>query len=258
MDCRQTFRRDSAFTLLELLLVIGVLVLMTALMVPAFNSMRGGTDFTSMVFNLSSFLDQARAYAMGNNTYVYVGFEETNVSTMSSSVQTAATATVGGRIGVSAIASNDGTSQLAPASGTLVFSQLGKLQHFDNIHIAGPSFISGTSSAMTRPSGGVVNLYNITNGVPLFNYPLAGVSVLTPGLPGTPQFNFYNQCIQFDPQGVPRMVAVTSGTATTSMVQYIEIDLQQSHGNTVPTAEPPQEAAIQIDGMTGVNRIYRQ
>ena len=255
-------RKWRAFTLIELLVVISIVVLLTSLMLPAFNMIRGGTDFTSTVYNISSFLDQARAYAMANNTYVYVGFQEVNVSQSSgASPQAAATSTVGGRIGLFAIASSNGVANLA-SSGTTSssFVPLGKLQYFDNVHLATvaiPGATFPTVSAFSAP--GLVlsgtNLYNIsTSGTPLFTYSLGGNSILTPSATTTAQYSFYNQSLQFDPQGVPRIVV--SGTAG-NMAQYIAIGLQQTHGSALPTSDVPQEAAIQIDGMSGVNQIYR-
>jgi Tfp pilus assembly protein FimT len=243
--------------------VISIIVLLTALMVPAFNMIRGGTDFTSAVYDISSFLDQARAYAMANNTYVYVGFQEVNVSQSSGvSPQTAATSAVGGRIGLFAVASSNGVANLA-SSGTTSgsFLPLGKLQHFDNVHLASvaiPGATSPTVSASSAP--GLVqsgtNLYSIsTSGTPLFTYSLGANSILTPSPTTTAQYSFYNQSLQFDPQGMPRIVM--SGSAG-NIVPYIAIGLQQTHGSPVPTADVPLEAAIQIDGMTGVNRLYRQ
>src|ERR1700678_672955 len=69
-------QRRAAFTLVELLVVVGVIVLMMTLAIPAFNAIRGGTDFTSQVYDISGTLEQARAYAMANNTFVLVGIAE--------------------------------------------------------------------------------------------------------------------------------------------------------------------------------------
>src|ERR1700722_3117876 len=90
-------RKGAAFTLIEMLVVMSIVVLLTALLVPAFNGIGGSTSFTGTGYNIGSLLGQARAYAMANNTYVYVGFQEVDVGQSSgASPQTALTTTSGG------------------------------------------------------------------------------------------------------------------------------------------------------------------
>jgi prepilin-type N-terminal cleavage/methylation domain-containing protein len=64
------------FTLVELLVVVAVMVVMMRLAIPAFNAIRGGTDFTSEVYDIAGTFEQARSYAMANNTYVLAGIFE--------------------------------------------------------------------------------------------------------------------------------------------------------------------------------------
>src|SRR5579871_2836352 len=66
-------RRPAGFTLTELLVVVAIILMMMSVAIPAFNAIRGGTDFTSVVYDVAGILDQSRAYAMANNTYVLVG-----------------------------------------------------------------------------------------------------------------------------------------------------------------------------------------
>ena len=42
----------------------------------ALHTIRGGTDFTSEVYEIAGLFDQARAYATANNTYVLAGIDE--------------------------------------------------------------------------------------------------------------------------------------------------------------------------------------
>src|SRR5262249_13686406 len=67
-------QRVSAFTLLELLIVIGIIALLFVLIVPAFTYIKGGTDVTSAAYTVKGVLETARTYAKANNTYTWVGF----------------------------------------------------------------------------------------------------------------------------------------------------------------------------------------
>src|SRR6476620_9564503 len=68
------------FTLLELLIVVGIIGLLLVLMAPAFTTIKGGTDVTSAAYTTKGVLDTARTYAKANNTYTWVGFLEENVA----------------------------------------------------------------------------------------------------------------------------------------------------------------------------------
>src|SRR5438105_12694852 len=69
-------RLASGFTLIELLVVIGIMILLTALFTPAFTNLKIGSDVTSAAYTIKGVLDQARTYAIANNTYTWVGFYE--------------------------------------------------------------------------------------------------------------------------------------------------------------------------------------
>src|SRR5206468_9281753 len=59
--------RASAFTLLELLVVVGIIALLLVLTAPAFTYIKGGTDITSAAYTIKGALDTARTYAQANN-----------------------------------------------------------------------------------------------------------------------------------------------------------------------------------------------
>src|SRR3954452_17858975 len=68
--------RSSGFTLLELIIVIGIMGLLLVLIAPAFTTMKSGSDFTNAIYGIQGVLENARTYAKANNTYVFVGFAE--------------------------------------------------------------------------------------------------------------------------------------------------------------------------------------
>src|SRR5438094_8557558 len=130
--------REGGFTLLELLVVVGIMGLLLVLIAPAFTSIKGGTDVTSAAYTIKGVLDTARTYAKANNTYTWVGFYDEDVSQASTSPATSGV----GRVVMSIIASKGGTMLY---TGNLTSSvildgppnqtdliQIGKLDNIDN------------------------------------------------------------------------------------------------------------------------------
>src|SRR5438876_862300 len=70
-NSRFAFR--EGFTLLELLVVMAIIAILIVLVAPAFTNIKGGNDITTSAYTITGALEQARNYAMSNNTYVYLG-----------------------------------------------------------------------------------------------------------------------------------------------------------------------------------------
>lgn len=234
-------------------MVMGVITLMMALLAPALTSMKGAQDVTRTAYDIAGILDQARAYAMSNNTHVFVGFKEVNASNNSTaSSQLAGT----GRVVVAVVASKDGTngygsnpSSWQPSTGNL--ATIGRLQYFDNMHLADFSSATFNNNMSKRPAVQtgyeVGNTVAFTSATPFFWPPGASS--------GNAQYTF-NAVIEFDSQGVA-WFQQNNATTLAGMVPFFEIGLQPAHGNVVMPANTPDVAAIQIDGMTGSTHIYR-
>jgi len=245
---------SRGFTLLELLIVVGIIGLLLVLIAPAFNTIKGGTDVASAAYTIQGVLDTARTYAKTNNTYTWVGFKEVDVSRDSSvSPQLSGT----GRVAMAIVASKDGTRGYDITSNPLPIPSawtnynnganllaVGKLQYLNNVHLAGALTTAGN---MARPNVSSNN-YIIglaPNSVTPFDWPLG--SALNGG-----QYSF-QKVINFDPQGVAR---IQYSTNTTTISPYTEIDLQKTHGTTVDTTNP-NVVAIQLSGIGGSVTIYR-
>src|SRR5262245_29560761 len=71
---RRREHRCSSFTLLELLIVVGIIGLLLVLIAPAFTTIKGASDVTAAAYTIKGVLDTARTYAKANNTYAWVGF----------------------------------------------------------------------------------------------------------------------------------------------------------------------------------------
>jgi prepilin-type N-terminal cleavage/methylation domain-containing protein len=121
--------RVSAFTLIELLIVMAIIGILLLLIAPAFTTIKGGTDVTSAAYMIKGVLDTARTYAMANNTYTWVGF--------AGSVGPNTQQYITGQVEVAIVASKDGTN-LWSANNSLPaasLAQVGKMMSLGNIHI---------------------------------------------------------------------------------------------------------------------------
>ena len=250
----------AAFSLVELLAVMGVIILVTALVAPVISSWKGGNDFTTAVYDIAGVLKQARAFAMANNTYVFVGIAEVDASRDPLATQAPASANAGGRVAIAVIASKDGTAHFDPfnisvwinafSSTPMPFALTGALRHIENMHLMDISSNIPASGGMARPSVTLgCNVSNDSSETP-FSLPL------TPS-PQSGQYVF-NRVIAFDSRG--NASYVTAATVN-SAPKVIEIAMQPTHGNKVPPVPGDQNkgnhAAIQIEGLTGAIQIFR-
>jgi prepilin-type N-terminal cleavage/methylation domain-containing protein len=239
----------AGFTLLELLIVMGIVAMLMLLIAPAFTTIKGGTDVTSAAYTIKGVLDTARTYAKANNTYAWVGFLEENVANPASpnGDQPAV-----GRVIMSIVASKDGTKVYDPNNLTTIpatkLIQVGKLTKIDNVHLwthtDSPSGAGETFA--TRPN--ITATYCIGNSSPPntatpFQYPVGG---------GSAQYTF-QKAVQFSPRGEARI-----NNDSNSPQRAAEIAFEPTHGPSAPASVPANVVAIQINGFAGDVRIYRK
>ena len=266
--------RPGGFTLLELLIVIGLIAILLLLVGPAFTTMKSGSDVTSAIYGVKGVLQNARAYAKANHTYVFVGLAEVDSSIDPSvSPQISTGDTPYGRVAVAVVASKDGTSQYQYATtdqGTdwkanyangAHLVAVGKLQTYENLHFVPVDFGSWSPGAHPtskvaryQPTGPPYILGNAAStSVTPFTWPLG--SPLESGY----QYRF-DRVINFDPTGIARIATANNGDA---IAHVIEIDFQPSHG-TLFEALPDNfnqdvgnHAVIQLGTTSGAVRVYR-
>ena len=259
-----TLQPRAGFTLLELLIVVGIMGLLLVLIAPAFTTIKGGNDVTSAAYTIKSVLDTARTYAKANNTYTWVGFYEEDVSQPSTNPPTAGV----GRLVMSIVASKDGTNVYgSTGAGTIDATrliQVGKLIKTENVHV--PLFALGTGTGNTfdaRPSPSPASDANNSrfgelnaaspNTAPLttphnFQYPAGNAAA---------QYTF-SRLLEFTPRGESRVIG------DSVIRRVVEIGLIQTHGNVAPTPTPSagnyvgNVVAIQINGFAGDVRIYQR
>jgi prepilin-type N-terminal cleavage/methylation domain-containing protein len=265
---------EGGFTLLELVIVIGIIAILLVLGGPAFTTLTSGTDVSSAIYGVKGLLENARAYAKANHTYVFVGFAEVDSSVDPSVIPQITTGDKPyGRVAMAVVAAKDGTSQYEYATtdqgndwkanyanGAHLIA-VGKLQIYENLHFVPLDFGSWTPTAhpdskMARyqPTGPPYILSNaLSKSVTPFTWPLG--SPLDSGY----QYLF-DRVINFDPTGIARIATSTNGDA---VAHVIEIDFQPAHGTVFQplpddfNQDVGTHSVIQLGTTSGAVRVYR-
>src|SRR6266496_5424310 len=250
--------REGGFTLLELLIVVGIIGLLLVLIAPAFTYIKGGTDVTSAAYTVQGVLDTARTYAKANNTYTWVGFFEEDVPPPPANPAPSGI----GRVVMSIVASKNGTMIytgnlanpfiLDASPNQAAFIQVGKLVEIDNVHLKTfptPTPAPPFDTFDTRPvvSSNAAKIGDNTDTAPptpnlQFNYPVGSSS---------PQYVF-TKIVQFSPRGEGVI-----DNSNYSLASVSEIGLQPTHGTT-PDTTSTNLVAIQFTGVGGNVKIYRK
>jgi type II secretory pathway pseudopilin PulG len=256
------------------MVVVSIMILVAAFVGPAVTSLKSANDVVSAAYTVKGVLEQARTYAMANNTYAWVGFYEEDASQPSTTPATPGN----GRLVMSVVASIDGTKlYTSGTSGPLdptntKLRQVTKLVKIDNVHL--PLFAINTSGTTgdtfdTRPpiqsdptAGYNYSRFGELNNptpntapytTPLnFGYPIGG---------SIPQYTF-NKLFQFSPSGEGRV-----NWNDYNIRAVVEIGLVQTHANSVPAptsgagtstaSYSGNVTAVQISGFGNV-KIYRR
>lgn len=225
--------------------------------VPAFNGIRGGTDFSRAVYDIADTIEQARAHALANCTYTWVGFFEED-ATKSTTPATSGT----GALVVWVVASNDGTriykdtftpSNLSASSPDRIdkpatnLSGVTKLLRFEGVHMADvyssvkaptpedDNKIDNSLFENHKAHGGTMVLNPTT-----FGYPLGSTS---------PKYSFV-RILEFNPRGeASKIVTVVDPPPT-----QIGLGLQPARGNLPMNTNA---AAILVNCASGATQIYR-
>ena len=240
----------AAFTLVELLVVVGIIAVLMVLMVPAFTTIKGGSDVTSAAYQIAGVLEQARTHAIAHNTYVWVGFYEENANSVSA---TSATPPYPGkgRVLIGIVASRDGTEILdqgdpaTPLPAAKLVS-LGKLVRLENLHLV--DIGAPTGGDETRLDGRPRSPYQ--GGFATQNR-ISSENTEQTKFPFTEQGYTFHKTIRFSPTGEARI------NSTYNYRNVAEIGLRPTHGTTVDTTTR-NVAAVQLTGVSGAVKIYRR
>lgn len=264
----------GGFTFAELLIVIGIVAILLVLIGPALTTITRGTEISSAIYGVKEVLENARAYAKANHTYVFVGFSEVDSSVDPSvSPQITTGDTPYGRVAMAVVASKDGTSQYQYvtsdqgndwtanyANGAHLVA-VGKLRTYENLHFVpldfgswSPSAHPNSKMARYQPTGPPYTLsHALSSSVTPFTWPLG--SALDSGY----QYRF-DRVVNFDPTGIARIATSTNGDA---IAHVIEIDFQPTHGTVFQplpdgfNQDVGNHAVVQLGSTSGAVRVYR-
>ena len=235
--------RIRGFSMVELLCVLAVISILTSLVTFSMLGNKSSRDLANAAYNIQGMIEQARTYAMAENTYTWIGFFEENPSTPG-------TAGVG-QVVVSIVASANGMNLATAANAPLLPSanliQVSKLTKIASVHLAAVPTSSVTRPALATASPadtyqlGTTDFPNPTSNSWFFVFPL-GAST------GSAQYKF-TQIIQFSPQGDATRIADNPTT-------LMEIGLQPAHGSSTGTGNA-NFAVLQVAGIGGQVITYR-
>ena len=247
-------RCERGFTLIELMVVIGIMALLLALLIPAVNPLKRASDLTSAAYTINGALQQGRAFAMANNTYVWVGFYEENAAA-STPTNTAPPYPGRGRVVIGSVAAVDGSkifndSDPVAALPPNRIRPVGKIISLEGLHIADVGEPPGGPADRLdgRPPGAYTE--GKADGRDHFNRISSESADTTRFRFSLQNYTFY-KTVRFSPRGEANI------NSTYSLKRTAEIGLRPTHGTAVDT-NTLNVIAIQFSGIAGNFTIYRR
>ena len=245
---------SSGFTLTELLVVVAIMGCLAAVSVPAAQGLAGSGKFNQTVEGIASILEQARSYAVGQNTYVWVAFYPIDPATLPAPY----TEQGGEQLYVVPYASTDGTDPVqwgstltsvpipyAPAGTSPSIVQITKPRLFKQIHLETQNYFTSANIPSMPPSENspAAPLSQVSFSLPLKS---PSITLSSQSLPGGE--SSHTLIIGFTPSG--------SAQVSSSLVTSIGLDLQPMLAAGVKNTA--NLAALRISGLVGLTTVYRK
>ncbi len=238
----------------ELLAVIAIMVLMMAFVGPVIRGLKGSRDIVSNTYNIAGTLEQARAFAMANNTYTWVGFFEEDGAAPSPTALTTNGAAAGvGRVVTCIFASKDGqrytgTNPTHLAVTATNIAVVGNVRKYEGTHLVTSADNLTAAPAASRDSFGPQISTNGTEIAPLSTsiaaeakYPVAGT---------TANYKF-KRFVEFNPYGEANLL--DRAVVDFPPAQWIGLGLRRANGQ---APDPNPVANIFVEGLTGRVHVF--
>lgn len=260
---------SRGFSVIELMAVVGLVAMLAVFLVPGMSSVGQGREAASAAVEIAGLLEQARAYAMAKNTYVWVGFAEEDAS----QPPRVPMAQGGGRVVISIVASRNGERyaddghtppDFSAANNVVVLEQIHRVVHLPGVRLIAANSGMASGNSPVRPA--VAAEYQVGD-APEFDpqneaglFAASGVGTLTfpHPLSGAVQYQF-QKIIEFSPRGEASKAGELT-LAGPGAPDRIEVAVAPAPGGQV--AGPFRQtgaasAAVQIDGLSGNVRIFQ-
>lgn len=217
-----TQANTRGFSLVEMLTVLAIVGILSAISVPAIQSINQGSDAANATIKLTTFLDQARQYATANNTYVYISvLSDTSTND----------------VRVAAVASKDGTDVASTLSLGNNADLLSRVLVLKGMTTANKDAVSITTIPRPNPVDSVAVIDEAT-GAP------ATVTIGSGANQKTYPVSFW-----FGPQGT----ASSNAVPPTRLEMAIVPESKTQNGS----FDSNWASVIQISGLTGTIQVYR-
>jgi type II secretory pathway pseudopilin PulG len=251
--------KTAAFTLIELLAVIGIIVIVMALVGPAMNALKTSGDITSAAYDIAGTLEAARAHALAKNTYTWVGFYEEDAN--SQKPTSAEPPYPGkGKVVLATIASKDGTTIVDDDdSGNVTldparFEVILKPTKITGVHLTD---VDPPPASPTNPRSDSLDARSRLPFDASLQGPVTSQNRISSDAsektrrPFVVQGYTFHKSVRFSPRGEVNI------NSTYKERRVGEIGLRPAHGPTVDT-KTPNVVAIQFTGIGGKINIYRR
>jgi len=245
----------GGFTLTELLVVVAIMGLLAAISLPALRGLNGAGKFNQSVQEIAGILEQGRAYAVAQNTYVWVAFYPVDPATLPAPD----TDQSGEQLYVATYASTDGTDPVTWGTGLTTVPipyvasagalpwiiQIAKPRVFKQLHLETQTYFTSTAipsmpASMNTPTPPL----SLVSFVLSLRSPAIVLSSQT--LPSGQ--NSKTLVVGFTPSG--------SAQVSSSPVSVIGLDLQPMKGAGIKSTN--NLAALRINGLVGLTTVYRK